>query len=88
MLLFDIVNQYFSPFVSRRFCLYFYLLSLIFGVTFFFFLFVGIFFIITNYKKIKLNSVIVFNWLLFIANTFVAYFVNRLLYSMCLNSMN
>lgn len=88
MLLLDVLEKYFSPFISQQYCLYFYILSLIFGVTFFLFLFGGLFMIISNYGKIKLNSPFVFNWLLFIGNNFVAYFVNRLLYSMCLNSMN
>jgi hypothetical protein len=87
MLLLDVLEQYFSPFVSQRYCLYFYILSLIFGITFLLFLFGGLIFLINNYGKVKLNSAFVFNWTLFIANNFVAYFVNRLLYSMCLNSM-
>jgi hypothetical protein len=86
MLLFDVLAKYFSPFISKEYCFYFYILSIIFGLTFLLFFFTGIYTIIAN--KIKLNSILVINWVLFIGNTFVAYFVNRLLYSMCLNSMN
>lgn len=88
MLLLDVLDKYFSPFISQQYCLYFYILSLIFGITFLIFSFGAFFTLISNYKNVKLNSPLVINWALFIANNFVAYFVNRLLYSMCINSMH
>lgn len=87
MLLFDVLESYFTPFISKKYCIYFNILSIIFGLLFFFFTFVGAIFIVINFNKIKFASPFVLNWLLFIANSFVAYFVNRLLYSMCLKSM-
>lgn len=87
MLVIDVLNEYLSPFVSKKYCLYFYFISMIFGLTFIVTLFVGIFTYVTNYKKISIRSMLAANWLMFLANNFIGYFLNRLFYSMCVNSM-
>lgn len=87
MLVIDVADTYLSPFVSKKYCLYFYLLSFFFGVSLLITLFVGIFTYILNYKKINLGSMVVANWALFIMNCFFGYFINRLFYSMCVRSL-
>lgn len=83
--IFEDLGKYFSPFMSKKYCLYFYILSIITGIIFIFTLITGAVSFIKNYKK--LNNVLMLNWLILMANLFVAYFVNRLLYSMCYNSL-
>lgn len=82
---FDDLGKYFSPFMSKKYCLYFYILSVITGILLALTVLTGMISFIKNYKKI--NNVLLLNWLLLVANFFVAYFVNRLLYSMCYNSL-
>ncbi len=81
----DNLADYFSPFVSKKYCLYFYILSVIAGTMFLLTIIVGSISFVKNYKKI--NVVLTLNWALLMANLFVVYFVNRLLYSMCNNSL-
>jgi hypothetical protein len=87
MLVEDVLNKYLSPFVSKQYCLYFYIVSMFFGLSFIVVLFVGFFTYVTNYKKINLASMLVANWALFLANNLIGYFINRLFYSMCVNSL-
>jgi len=87
MLVEDVLNQYLSPFVSKKYCTFFYVVSMIFGLTFIVTLFIGIFTYATNYNKISIRSMLALNWVMFLANNFVGYFINRLFYSMCVNSL-
>lgn len=83
--IFDNLGEYFSPFMSKKYCLYFYILSIFTGVIFVLTVLTGAISLIKNYKK--LNNVLLLNWVVLMANLFLAYFVNRLLYSMCYNSL-
>lgn len=83
--IFDDLGEYFSPFISKKYCFYFYILSIITAFLFVSTVITGLIAFIQNYKKI--NIALVLNWFILIANLFVAYFVNRLLYSMCANSL-
>jgi hypothetical protein len=80
----NFLNTYFGP-LPREYCLYFYILSIIFG-----FLFVAsvlsiTYFAIMHYKKVNLMFVV--NSILAVFNTFLAYLANRLLYTMCVKSI-
>jgi len=89
MLFMDVLNTYFTPYVSKEYCTYFYILSVIFGALFGVFLISGILLILLNFRKAKfIGNPLFYNYLLFLGNSFLAYFVNRLLYSMCVNSLN
>ena len=85
MNLYYFFNKYFGP-LSKKWCNYFYFFSVFFFVLFFVSL-VGILFtIIMQYKKI--NFMIITNFIIILVNTFIGYFVNRLLYSVCVSSLH
>jgi hypothetical protein len=77
------MDKFFGP-LSKEYCLYFYALSVIFGVLF---VFTGIsilYKIITNFKKIDIEIIVP---IVGFINMFLAYLVNRLLYTMCIRSI-
>ena len=78
------MNNYFGP-LPREYCVYFYILSIIFGLSFVFSA-VGIaYFMVMHFKKV--NTMFVINSLMVLLNTFLAYFANRLLHTMCVKSI-
>lgn len=71
--------------LDKRACLYFYLMSALF---LFLFLILIISFIVIVFRKRKqLNAETIFSSLVLLFNAFLAYFINRLLYSMCSKSL-
>lgn len=80
----DFMQDYFGP-LGQEYCLYFYFLSIIFYILFIMSLIGVAGGIYMNYKK--LNTMFVLNSSLLILNTLLAYFVNRLLNTMCMNSI-
>ncbi len=76
----SLMNFFFGP-LSKQYCLYFYFLSVIFGVLFVFLSFGLLASVIKNYKK--MDFIMGFHFILALINAFLVYFVNRLLYSMC-----
>lgn len=79
----DFMRNYFGP-LGKEWCLYFYLLSIFFLVAFV----LAIISIIVSmiYNKKKIDSMFIANSVAILFNTLLAYFVNRLLNTMCLNS--
>ena len=77
----NFINAYFGP-LPREYCMYFYVLSLIFGFAFFVSLFGILGFIIFNYKKV--NTTFLVNSTMLLLNMFLAYIANRLLNTMCI----
>lgn len=72
----------FSP-LDKNYCLYFYYLSV-----FFFCLFVSlIFLLIFTYFDSKVKSLTMEKVLWILINPLLLYFINRLYYSMCINSL-
>jgi len=78
------MNTYFGP-LSRDYCVYFYALSIIFGVIFVFSLISIVYFAVMHMKKI--NVMFVVNAVLVLFNSFLGYLVNRLLHTMCVKSI-
>jgi hypothetical protein len=78
------MDNYFGP-LPREYCVYFYALSIIFGVTFLLSIISIAYYLVTSYKKI--NNMIVINSLLVLFNTFLGYLANRLLHTMCVKSI-
>jgi hypothetical protein len=78
------MRNYFGP-LGKEWCLYFYVLSIIFFITFFLIL-IGI--IITAVTKPKkMDMMFIGNIVVLLFNSILAYFVNRLLNTMCMNSI-
>ena len=83
----NFMNEYFGP-LSKEYCVYFYFLSI-----FFFFIYVIILigviaFIIKHYNNpAKVNLAFLINSVMLLLNSIIAYFVNRLLHTMCVNSI-
>ena len=80
----DFIASFFGP-LSKQSCMYFLILSMLFFAVLVFTLFADLFFILKNfrtldYKHIQTGTLIGFN-------LFVAYFVNRLMYTMCSRSL-
>lgn len=78
------MNSYFGP-LSKDWCVYFLILTIIFFVTLVLTLFGNIYYIFKNSNKLKMNDYV--SGILILFNIFIAYFVNRLLYTMCTKSL-
>ena len=79
------MNNYFGP-LSKKYCIYFYYLSIFFFVIYVISLISFIAFIVKHYNKVNLAYIV--NFVMILINTLLGYFVNRLLHSMCMNSLN
>ena len=76
----DFMSSYFTP-LNKDACVYFLFLSMFFFAILVFTLVTEVIFIVKNFKKLSLNSFS--SGILVLFNVFIAYFVNRLLYTMC-----
>ena len=76
----DFFVSFFSP-LDKKACVYFLIISVIFFIGLIFLLLNEIYYIVKNFGR--LNFRLISNGLIIIFNIFVAYFVNRLLYTMC-----
>ena len=80
----NFMNDYFGP-LGQEYCMYFYVLSIIAGVSFVLSAFSVVSYAVMHYSKI--NSMFVINAVLVLFNTFLAYIANRLLHTMCVKSI-
>lgn len=80
----NFMNDYFGP-LGQEYCMYFYVLSIIAGVTFALSVVSVVSYGVMHYNKI--NSMFVVNSVLVLFNTFLAYIANRLLHTMCVKSI-
>jgi hypothetical protein len=78
------MDKYFGP-LPREYCVYFYFLSIIFGLIFASSALSIAYFMIMHFKKV--NTMFVINSLMLLFNTFLAYIANRLLHTMCVKSI-
>lgn len=76
----DFMNLYFGP-LNKDSCDYFLVLSIIFFILLVTTIFGQIYIVIKDYKQ--LNFSVISGGIMMIFNLFIAYFVNRLLYTMC-----
>jgi hypothetical protein len=79
-----LMNTFFGP-LSKDSCVYFLILSMIFFFFLIALLFSGIVFLMKKGKN--LDSKMVFHGVIIFLNLFLAYFVNRLFYTMCSKSL-
>lgn len=78
------MDSYFGP-LGKEYCVYFYILSIIFGVTFILSAISIGSFMVMHSKKV--DSMFVINSFLVLFNTFLAYLSNRLLNTMCVKTI-
>jgi hypothetical protein len=78
------MTTYFGP-LDKQSCIYFLFLTMIFFALLVFTIIGEIIFVIRRYKEI--NFTVVTSGILLLFNSFIAYFVNRLLYTMCSKSL-
>ena len=80
----NFMDQYFGP-LSREYCVYFYALSIVFGIMFVMSAVSIAYFMITHIKKV--NTMFIVNSVFILFNSFLAYLANRLLHTMCVKSI-
>ena len=80
----DFMTNYFGP-LDKSSCVYFLIISGIFFVLLVVAIFSNLLWLIKNYKQLNLR--ILTGGVVMLFNIFLAYFVNRLLYSMCNKSL-
>lgn len=80
----DFMNTYFGP-LGQEYCIYFYALSIFFGIAFVLSVISVVTYMITHINKIDMKMLIHTFFLLI--NSFLAYLVNRLLHTMCVKSV-
>ena len=78
------MTTYFGP-LSREYCAYFYVMSILFFV-FFILSIIGVVSTVVMKGK-KIDFMFILNSSMLILNTLLAYFVNRLLNTMCTGSV-
>ena len=78
------MNTYFGP-LGEEYCVYFYALSIFFGIAFVLTVISVITYALTHFNKINMSFLIHTFFLLL--NSFLAYLVNRLLHTMCMKSL-
>jgi hypothetical protein len=81
----NLLAHYFAP-LNVRYCNYFLLITMIFFILMLIALAGNLVWLIKNYKQ--LNFRIFAGAVIMLFNLFIAYFVNRLLYTMCVKSFN
>ena len=80
----DFMSNYFGP-LSKDYCMYFYLMSIIFFVIMVLGI-IGVIFAMINKPK-QINVMFFINSAMLLMNSVLAYLVNRLLHTMCANSI-
>jgi hypothetical protein len=78
------MDAYFGP-LGKEYCIYFYVLAIIFGITFFLSLISIGSFIVMHHKKV--DSMFIANSFMLLFNSFLAYLSNRLLNTMCVKTL-
>ena len=78
------MNTYFGP-LGEEYCVYFYALSIFFGIAFVLTLISTVTYMLMHFNKINMNYIM--HAFFLILNSFLAYLVNRLLHSMCMKSI-
>ena len=80
----DFLNTFFGP-LTKKWCNYFYAWTILFFCAFIGALASIVINLIINFKQI--NMKVILSWAIILLNTLLAYFVNRMLYSMCVGSL-
>ena len=79
----DLMTLFFGP-LDKSACVYFFIISVLFFI--FFILLIGseFIYILNNYNKLNFKTFS--GGLIILFNMFIVYFVNRMLYTMCISA--
>lgn len=80
----SLMSNYFGP-LDKGACVYFLIISVIFFIALILVSISEILFLIQNFKRVNFRMVM--NGVIILFNIFLAYFVNRLLNTMCTRSL-
>jgi hypothetical protein len=80
----DFFSYYFGP-LDKGACVYFLIITVLFFVMLLFAILGEVMYVLRNFKSLNMRMFTA--GLLLIFNLFIAYFVNRLLYTMCNKSL-
>ena len=80
----NFMSKYFGP-LPREYCIYFYILSIIFGIMFALSVVSIIVFMALHFKKV--NAMFIVNSFFVLLNTVLGYISTRLLHTMCVKSI-
>ena len=80
----DFMTTVFGP-LNKEWCNYFLFLSIIMYVLFIIAIITELYFLFKHYKSLDFKMIV--NGVFLLANAFLAYMVNRLLYTMCVKSL-
>ena len=80
----DFMTMYFGP-LDKQSCIYFLFLSMIFFAVLIFTMIGEALYVVKHFKE--LNFRVFTSGILLLFNSFIAYFVNRLLFTMCSKSL-
>ena len=80
----DFMNMYFGP-LDKKYCLYFYIFAVGFGIALVFNIISMIIYLATHYKK--LDAIICVHCFFVVINLSLGYFSSRLLHTMCVKSI-
>lgn len=84
----SVLNNLFGP-LPKEYCNYFYIISIFFYVVLISFIILSLGYLIKNYNNLKdIKFILLIYGIQVIVSLFLSYFVNRLLYSMCVNSLH
>lgn len=78
------MNKYFGP-LPRDYCIYFYIMSIMFGILLALSAVSMTIYIVTHLNKLRMPFVI--NGMLVLFNLFLGYIANRLLHTMCIKAI-
>lgn len=78
------MNTYFGP-LGEEYCVYFYALSIFFGIAFVLTMISTVTYMLMHVNKINMSFLM--HTFFILLNSFLAYLVNRLLHSMCMKAM-
>ncbi len=78
------MNTYFGP-LGEEYCVYFYALSVFFGIAFVLTLISTVTYMLMHVNKINMSFLM--HTFFVLLNSFLAYLVNRLLHSMCMKAI-
>lgn len=78
------MNKYFGP-LPRDYCIYFYIMSIMFGILLALSAVSMSIYIVTHLNKLRMPFVI--NGMLVLFNLFLGYIANRLLHTMCVKAI-